>query len=203
MQPSQARARQTLDNVLEITAQLLDEVGIDALTTNLVARRAGIPVRSVYRYFPNKYAIVAALWKRMLGEWDAWLEPGLARIGTAGTPWLPVLDDMYRAYARWLSRRRGAWVVRRALQAVPELGELTAAGDKLFAERFAAALQRRGVALPLAQLRVISTVLVTAANGVLHADLARYGRVRRESFSELMVLSERYLAPSLAAATKG
>ncbi len=47
--------------LLDATAQVLSDVGLDGLSTNKVARRAGVSVGSIYQYFPNKEALVDAL----------------------------------------------------------------------------------------------------------------------------------------------
>ena len=57
-QPVQKRAQERRNLILGITAELLEEVGQDDLTTILVAKRAGVSVGTLYHYFPNKYAIM-------------------------------------------------------------------------------------------------------------------------------------------------
>ena len=68
--PVQKRAQERREQILTATAQLLEEVGQDDLTTILVARTVGISVGTLYHYFPNKYAILFALAERWLGEMD-------------------------------------------------------------------------------------------------------------------------------------
>ena len=74
-QPRQGRARQTVQRLLDAAAELVEEQGLESLTTNRIAERAGVNIASLYQYFPNKEAIVAALvesWlqdvTRLLGE---------------------------------------------------------------------------------------------------------------------------------------
>jgi len=66
--PSQARAKRTIETILEATAQILAEEGSERLTTNYLARRAGFSVGTIYQYFPNREAIVLALIERQRGE---------------------------------------------------------------------------------------------------------------------------------------
>lgn len=42
------------------------EVGFEAASTNLIAARAGVPIGSVYQFFPNKEAIAEALADRFV-----------------------------------------------------------------------------------------------------------------------------------------
>lgn len=66
--PSQARAKRTIETILEATAQILAEEGSERLTTNYLARKAGFSVGTIYQYFPNREAIVLALIERQRGE---------------------------------------------------------------------------------------------------------------------------------------
>ncbi len=66
--PSQARAKRTIETILEATAQILAEEGSERLTTNYLARKAGFSVGTIYQYFPNREAIILALIERQRGE---------------------------------------------------------------------------------------------------------------------------------------
>jgi AcrR family transcriptional regulator len=60
-EPIQSRARKQRENILRVTCELLKTVGLDDLTTILVAKEAGISVGTLYHYFPNKHAILYAV----------------------------------------------------------------------------------------------------------------------------------------------
>jgi AcrR family transcriptional regulator len=62
--PSQSRARKTVETLLETTAQILANEGSERLTTNYLAEKAGYSIGTVYQYFPNREAIVLALIER-------------------------------------------------------------------------------------------------------------------------------------------
>lgn len=59
--PIQARSRERLRRVLDAADHVLATEGPAAFTTTRIALAAGVPVGSVYRYFPDKQAIVEAL----------------------------------------------------------------------------------------------------------------------------------------------
>ena len=59
--PVQGRSLARVSRMLDACAELIDEVGYDGLTTTLLAERAGVAIGSVYQFFPDKRAIVAAL----------------------------------------------------------------------------------------------------------------------------------------------
>lgn len=64
--PVQERAQATVDAILEATAQLLVEDGMARLSTNRIAKRAGVSVGTLYQYFPDKNAIVVAVGEQVL-----------------------------------------------------------------------------------------------------------------------------------------
>ncbi len=62
--PRQARSKALVTAILDATAQVLVERGYAGSSTNLIASRAGVSIGSVYQYFPNKDALIAALRER-------------------------------------------------------------------------------------------------------------------------------------------
>jgi AcrR family transcriptional regulator len=69
--PRQRRAIERRRAILDAALALLETTSLDALTTSLIATRAGVPVASVYAYFPNKMAVVAELAREAMEEVDA------------------------------------------------------------------------------------------------------------------------------------
>jgi AcrR family transcriptional regulator len=63
-EPHQARARATVEAILEAGARILDRQGWGRFTTNAVADTAGVSIGSLYQYFPNKAALVEAILRR-------------------------------------------------------------------------------------------------------------------------------------------
>jgi AcrR family transcriptional regulator len=78
--PSRRRGKDTFELILSTAGHLLMEIGFERLTTNLVSERAGLSPPALYRYFPNKYALLAELARRLMDAQDealfAWLEKG-------------------------------------------------------------------------------------------------------------------------------
>jgi len=73
--PSQERARDTVQAILEAAAQVFARHGYAAGTTNRIAQRAGVSIGTLYQYFPNKDAILVELIGRHLAEGEAILRP--------------------------------------------------------------------------------------------------------------------------------
>jgi AcrR family transcriptional regulator len=62
--PSQERSRRMVEWILDATARVLSERNSAEMTTNLIATVAGVSVGSIYQYFPDKKALIAALHAR-------------------------------------------------------------------------------------------------------------------------------------------
>ena len=67
-QPNQSRSRALVDAVAQASLRILDEGGDEALTVARIAELSGAAVGSIYQYFPNKDAIVAMLYERVMDE---------------------------------------------------------------------------------------------------------------------------------------
>jgi AcrR family transcriptional regulator len=76
--PRQARAKATVDAIIEATTQVLLEDGYDRFSTARAAERAGVSVGSLYQYFPNKAALTAAVIQRCCDQFLVVFEKALA-----------------------------------------------------------------------------------------------------------------------------
>ncbi len=65
-EPVQARSAARLSALLDAAAAIVDEIGYERLTTAMVAERAGASIGTVYRYFPDRIAVLQALAARNL-----------------------------------------------------------------------------------------------------------------------------------------
>ncbi|MDO9369158.1 MAG: helix-turn-helix domain-containing protein, partial [Sphingopyxis sp.] len=82
--PQQDRARQTQGRLLDVAGELLADVGIERISTNMIAARAGLSPPALYRYFDDKYAVLEALGRRLMERQNAVLEAWIARHAPAG-----------------------------------------------------------------------------------------------------------------------
>jgi AcrR family transcriptional regulator len=135
--PRQARARETVDALLEACARLLRRGGLAAVTTNAIADRAGVSIGSLYEFFPNREAILAELTRRRLerlaaaveAELDASLaldDPVAAtdRLLRALVTAVSADRELYRALLREAPFLRTLPETRRALAALFALGRV-------------------------------------------------------------------------------
>ena len=123
----QARSRERVDQLLEAAEALVVAQGFDGLRMRELARSAGLPIASIYHYFPSNAAVLRALAERHLVELQAVIGAAMERHMT------PDLDaaDAPEAVARvvidvatYLASRPATATIWDALRAVPELRAL-------------------------------------------------------------------------------
>lgn len=120
--PKQDRARQTQGRLLDVAGELLAEVGIERISTNMIAARAGLTPPALYRYFGDKYAVIEALGRRLMERQNAVLERWIARHAPAGIAALADhIADLLTENAAVTRAEPGAVWILRALHASPQL----------------------------------------------------------------------------------
>lgn len=77
-QPRQARGQQRVAQILDAAELLFAEQGYEGASTNAIAAQAGVPIGSIYQFFPNKEAILHGLAARYRAEAAALLDEALA-----------------------------------------------------------------------------------------------------------------------------
>ncbi|MET7703795.1 TetR/AcrR family transcriptional regulator [Streptomyces sp. NPDC005485] len=96
--PIQRRSAERLTRILDACADLLDEVGYDALSTRAVAQRAAVPIGSVYRFFGNKRAMADALAQRNLDRYTERVTERLREAGGGAGGWRTAMDAVLDEY---------------------------------------------------------------------------------------------------------
>lgn len=100
--PTQARAKATVDAIVEATGEVFTKRGMKKTTTVGVAERAGVSVGSLYQYFPDKQALIAAFFERRLAEDLELMERVAARASQASPVMLlrVVTEELVALYRR-------------------------------------------------------------------------------------------------------
>ena len=118
-QPLQERSRERVNTILASTAALISELGVQNSNTSDIARRAGISLPSLYRYFPNKAAIIKALAEQHIAKLNDILQSFLQDFDL--DQGLDQLIDLYAAFYRSEPGYKEIWS---GVEAMPELQEL-------------------------------------------------------------------------------
>jgi AcrR family transcriptional regulator len=123
--PVQERSKKTYDLLLDITGVLLEEVGIERISTNLICQRARVTAPAFYRYFPDKYAVIEALAQRLMLRQNtaltAWVE---RHRGASYDVAVNNVIDLVREMDLITGSQPGAIWIMRALRAVPRLSHI-------------------------------------------------------------------------------
>jgi AcrR family transcriptional regulator len=165
--PRQARSGETVAAILEGAAQILEQGGLAAFTTNAVAERAGVSIGTLYQYFADKGALLRALGEREMAA-------ALASIGRALNADADAsVEDRVRAVVRALvnafgGRQRARKAVVQAVLAQGGTIELLAPVAAFMAQAEAQQSQRGLSQLSREQAFVLSRALIGAIRaGVL------------------------------------
>lgn len=146
-EPSQPRARRTRERILDATAELLGEQGVERISTNTIAARAGVTPPALYRYFPNKYAVMRACGQRLLSVQNEVFHRWLAGLPARRPGEPPVSAEQGRRLLEETfevtRRQRGALYILRALRAVPSLQGVRLASHHEVADALSCALTGR------------------------------------------------------------
>ncbi len=160
--PTQTRALETCERILDAAAKLLGEVGIERLSTNLICERAGLSPPALYRYYPNKYAVLAELGVRLMMSQNELLE----KWATPATMKLPAAR--FEAHLRQLfletleiTRQAiaGEWITR-ALRAVPSLAPVRLESHEHVTGLLVTAFAGAWPAVPQARVRLVSRLAI-------------------------------------------
>jgi len=169
-EPSQVRARERVDKILAETAGLLTSSGLEKLTTNHIAKAAGMSVGSLYRYFPNKQAIIYELYKRWLAE----VREGLTAFRDSIAPDEPIESIEERMFSSVYGDINGELdfsdldvELGKAMQLYPELQEMDRLHGLKIAELLRDIFKLAGAVGDDVQLLQLGSYLY-AANDSLH-----------------------------------
>lgn len=172
--PSQSRARNTFETVLTTAGQLLGEVGFERLSTNLVCERAGMTPPALYRYFPNKYAILSELARRLMEAQDeavfAWIQAG--GLEARNLPDAVASNARMQKQVNEITRQMpgGVWIMR-ALRAIPMLRDIRIESRDKVADQISESLRTMYPGVPQAELyrsaRLTTEVMYAATELVM------------------------------------
>ncbi|MFF4774596.1 TetR family transcriptional regulator [Microtetraspora fusca] len=195
--PSQRRSARRVERMLDACAELLDEIGYEALTTTRIAERAGVAIGSVYQFFPDKRAITQALTRRHV-------ELFVARVGRRFitedyTGWWDAVDaiieeyvEMHRAVAGFRSLHFGDIVDLNLLDSVAD-------NNTVIAGRLRALLLKEFGLADSEELDRAMLVAVEAGDAVLKLAFRRDPHGAPDIVAEAKQLVRGYLSRQLRA----
>ena len=136
-----------------MAGELLAEVGIDRITTNLICARAGVTPPALYRYFRDKYGVLEALGARLMERQNRVLEDWIARHAPGGVAALQgAIEELLRETAAATAAEPGAIWILRALRASPLLIHIRVDSHRHVTDRLTDAYAAHLPHVPRAQL---------------------------------------------------
>jgi AcrR family transcriptional regulator len=184
--PQQPRAVATVNKILAAATQILVEEDYSALNTNLVAKRAGVNVATLYTYFPDKLALVAELAVRLEVRRSEWV---MDRATIRGESWRDWITDVVDAVAEARRTTYGGVAVRQAVMGVAELRYIDEVTTDAVVEAQIDLLMSYGPRLTRAKARRVSRLISETTSAVLDTAFRErpYKRSMIEDLKEMLV----------------
>ncbi len=163
--PTQERASVTVEAILEAAAELFCGIGYDRSSTNRIAKRAGVSIGSLYQYFANKEAILAALLDEHQRAVHEVVEKALVLLDD---PEVPLRQGLELLLARLVAFHAAEPELTRVLsEEVPHLARGLAEADEIdhYTARTVALLSRRPD-VAVENLEISAILLVTTVEAL-------------------------------------
>jgi AcrR family transcriptional regulator len=193
--PLQSRGQATFDHILDATSRLLDELGLEGVNTNAIAKAAGVNIATLYQYFPNKRAVLLALFQRQAERRVGTAQSLLAGIGRTAD-WPARIEAFVDGMARLRAELPGTAALMQAMRVDPELREYNlrvgdAASATLAEELLAAGRLSREDA------RIVARCMLEVNATLIDVWQQAFGGRNARLLGELKRLHSRYLAAYL------
>ena len=189
--PVQKRSKETVASIVESCARLLVQEPYHAITTDKIAEMAGVSIGSLYQFFANKEAIVAAVIDDLLQKDLLYIEENLGKMQATD------LDSKVRAFIDiGFTRFHDNRPLRTALQGVQGMLDYWET-RRVFFEHYQKAVLAHMPEVPGRDRDMMALFIVSSFNNILQLSLlVPQGPEREESIKkEVFVLFSRYLRP--------
>jgi AcrR family transcriptional regulator len=171
-------------------AELIDELGYDALTTTLIAKRAGVAVGSLYQFFPDKRAVVQALTQRNLERFIASVTEKLA---VDHGHWWEVVDSIFDIYLSMHREIPGFSKVHFGDVVDRQLLDETRDNNTVIVDSLTEVLLSK-LGFPVDELRFALIIANETADALLKLAFRRDPRGDEQIVTEAKYVVKRYLA---------
>ena len=191
--PSQERSRDRVDRILEATAQLLDQMPVDRITTAAIAETADVPIGSVYQYFPNKLAVLAKLARRVMEKVDE-ATANLIAEDFGVLPWDQAIDRAIDATIEGYAQQPGYVQLLLSIRPTPEFREITDESNDRVAAMMALHPALQAI-IPPDRIQLVTRSAIKAANALQDWALSVDDpELAAQIVEEMKILLKGYLA---------
>ncbi len=191
-EPVQLRSAERITSLLDAAAHLIDEHGIDGLTTSDVATRSGSSVGVVYRYFPNIQSLLRGLAARNMEKFTGRI---FASMSEESGEWMDAMNrtidayvDLVRTEPGFRALGFGDVIAKRFLR--PDLSNNT-----VLAREFSDLFTKKYGLVPSAELSLDFEIIIEIADALLSRAFL-YEKDGDERFIEkLRVIVHDHMSP--------
>jgi AcrR family transcriptional regulator len=191
--------------ILAAADAILSVDGFEALTVRRIAQEAGVPVGSIYQFFPDKAAVVDALAHGYIGEFDAAIAGLVASAEQAGAgepggapaqpgAWADPVGRLVDEFAGLYRSRPGYVALWSGRHLSPELARADEANNLAIAHGVRRILVARGILGDGTDLERNAQVAVRVADALLQFAFFSAPGGDEAVLRELKVLLRLYLA---------
>lgn len=165
--PRQARSIATYERLLSAAQDLLADSGIEGFNSNAIVERAGMTPPALYRWFPNKHAILEVLGQRLMDLQNEPIEKYQsipihdreAFITTAAA----ILDDNIRVTQEF----RGGYTLMVSMRAIPALAKVRLGSHEFVANRLAEMVKNTGSSGKMSEIHARTRLATELAYGTI------------------------------------
>jgi AcrR family transcriptional regulator len=194
-EPRQARSRARVAQILAAADGILSREGFEALTVRRIAQDAGVPVGSIYQFFPDKAAVVDALAHGYIGEFDAAIARLVEGAQDPEDPeaWADPVGRLVDEFADLYRSRPGYVALWAGRHLSPELAHADDTNNLAIAAGVRRILVARGILHDAPDLERNAQVAVRVADSLLQFAFADTAAGDERILQELKTLLRLYL----------
>ncbi|MEJ5928653.1 TetR/AcrR family transcriptional regulator [Corynebacterium sp. H128] len=164
--PAQQRSREKFCRILASARAVLVDVGFESFTFDEVAKRAEVPIGTLYQFFANKYVLICELDREDTAAIVEELNNFSQRV--PALQWPEFLDEFIDHLAKlWREdpSRRAVW---HAIQSTPATRATAAATEKQMLEIIAEVMQPLAPGTPLQMRLGLAGILIHTVTSLLN-----------------------------------
>ena len=170
--PQQARSRVRVAKILAASTELIREHGMVGLTMSAVARRAQIPIGSVYQFFPTKGELIHRLYLDIL---ETFHKPAVEALESSTSPprFARALDGLVHHIYRFARADRLTRDIWGGLQADREITLAQMKDNEFYSVLLVQMAERAGSALKTSELPTRATIVTEMLDASIRLAMTR------------------------------
>lgn len=191
--PKQARSQKRIEHVLDVADRLFAEVGFESATTIEIAARAETSIGALYRFFPDKVAILNALAARYIDQIHE-LFAELHRGEAVQQPLAVYVEEMIDTFNQFVSSKPGFLAIfGQNCGITPEVSKMKQDFDKQLIQELADFYKQRNPNLSTEDLEVVSLVAFELSGSLFRLALSRDELTKNRVIAEAKRVTFMYL----------